>query len=477
MTRLSRVNTYLFSISGITRTLTGLVLLFTVALSASCAHTVKEGSTRPDIELPDTYALYEETVPAPDRWWEGFGSEELNGLVSQALEGSLTLKQSLARLEQSRALAVQAGADKWPDLKLIADISETRRSVNDQTATDRSRSLFFVSSYELDLWSRVRSKHRAAVLEVEASREDLYTAALTLSSEVTLKWLDLLSVRQELEILREQIKINRTILDLMEFRYLKGFATALDIYQQRQVLAETLAAVPQLEARHQTLIHDLAVLAGKPPRSDLGLKAIAFPEMGPLPETGVPADLLSRRPDVRAAGLELRASRLQVKAARADRLPSMNLSASAGYSSVSLGDLFENWLATLAANLTLPLFNAGSKKAEATRRDRIVDERLAAYGQTVLTAIQEVEDAMINDQKQLEFIGAQESRLKIAEDSYREALQRYRKGLIDYLPALESLISAQRLERTVVRARFERLSFRVTLHRALGGSWMGEVVQ
>jgi NodT family efflux transporter outer membrane factor (OMF) lipoprotein len=453
------------------------VFVLATATLVSCAHVAREERTGPVLEMPATFTLYENTAPAPDRWWEGLGSEELNTLVDETLRGSLTLRQAYARLEQSRALVVQAGADRVPDLDLTASASETRRNLDDQTVTDRTRSVTLVSSYEIDFWGRLKSEHRAALLEVEASEEELYTAALTLASEVTLKWLDLLSVRQQLGILETQIETNRTILDLIELRYLKGAATALDIYQQRQVLAESRAAVPQLEARQRTLLNDLAVLAGKPPRADLGLETIDFPEVGPLPETGVPADLLARRPDIREAGHDLQAAQSQIETARADRLPSVNLTATAGYRAGSLGDLLDSWLASLAANLTYSLFNAGDEKAEVARREQIAAERLATYSQTVLTAIREVEDAMINEVKQVEYIQAQESRLEIAEDSYREALQRYRKGLIDYLPALESLISAQRLERTVIQARFERLSYRVKLHRALGGSWMGEITQ
>jgi len=424
------------------------------------------------VVLPETYSLYEKAVQAPDRWWEGFSSKELNLLVNETLLGSPTLRISLARLEQSRALAVQAGAVKVPDLTLNARVSGTRKRVNDQTSTDSSRDLSLVSTYEVDFWGRVKAKHRSALLELEASQEELYTAAMTLASEVTLKWLEAISVRQQLALLDEQLKTNRTILQLLELRYLKGFATALDIYQQRQILAETVAAIPVPEARLQTLMHELAVLAGKPPRTDMGLTAIRFPEIGELPDIGVPADLLARRPDVRAAGLKLRAAEGQVAAARAGRLPAVNISATTGFSSDSFTDLLDQWFATLAANLSYSLFNAGALDAEVMRQERIVDERLASYEEAVLTAIREAEDAMVRERKQIEFIVALDEQLSIARDSFREAQQRYRKGLIDYLPALSALISTQRFERTVVQARLERLNQRVKLHRALGGGWM-----
>ena len=450
-----------------------LILASAVFLFA-CAHVVEPEPAQLGIAIPETYSLYDGSVPTPDRWWEEFGSEELNLLVSETLQGSPTLRISLARLEQSRAQAVIAGAGKVPDLTLNAGISETRRSVNDKTITDRSENISLASTYEIDFWGRVKAQHRSALLELEASQEELYTAAITLASEVTLKWLETISVRQQLALLDKQLQTNRTILELLELRYLKGFATALDIYQQRQILAETVAAIPIPEARLQTLTHEIAVLAGKLPLTDMGLKATLFPEIVELPVLGVPADLLARRPDVMTAGLKLRAAEGQVAVARANRLPAVNLSASAGIGSDSFTFLLDDWFTNLAASLFSPLFKGGALDAEVARQESIVDERLASYENKVLIAIREVEDAMIRERKQAEYIIALDEQLSIAKDSFREAQQRYRKGLIDYLPALSALISTQRFERTVVQARLEKLNQRVKLHRALGGGWMAE---
>jgi multidrug efflux system outer membrane protein len=449
------------------------LILFLALPFLSCAHSHPREAEL-GITLPETYTIYAETAPVPDRWWEAFASEELDRLIRESMEENRDLKVSYARLQQSRAQAVLAGMDKLPDLELRAGASETRRGDSGGTVTERSRSLTLVSSWELDFWGELRAGHRAAILDVEASREELYASALTLSSEVTLKWLETIAVNRQLALYRDQLETNRTILDLMEQRYLKGLANALDIYQQRQAVAENEAGFPQLEARLENLKNELAVLVGKPPGTDLGITAEDFPDLNPPPDVGLPADLLSKRPDIRAAGLKLRSSENQVEAARAGRLPGINLSATAGYSSDSLDDLLDNWLTTLAANLTWPLFNSGIKKAEVTRRQRIVDERLASYEQIVLQAIREVQDALVSEQKQSEYIAGLEKQLAITRDGFREAVSRYRKGLSDYLPVLSALTSTQRLERTIVQAQLERFSQRVMLYRALGGGWMAQ---
>jgi len=448
------------------------LLLILAALLFSCAH---RRETRPPellIEIPPTFTLYEKSTPSPDRWWEGFGSEELNRLVGEALSANRNLRVAIARLEQSRALAVQAAGDKWPDLNLRASVSETRRSTGTDTVTERSRSLNLVSSWEMDFWGRIGAQHESALLDMEASREDLFGAALTLSSEVTLKWLEIISVSRRLALFSDQLETNRTILELIELRYLKGLANALDIYQQRQVVADIEAGFPQLEAQLQTLYHEVAVLCGKPPRAELDIQADTFPEFTPQPETGVPADLLAKRPDIRAAGLQLRAAHKDITVARAARLPSLTLSATAGFSSGSISDLLERWLTTLAANLAWPVLDAGKNRAEVVRREKIVEGQLAAYEQTVLEAIREVEDAMVSEARQTDYIEALGKQLAISRDGFREAVSRYRKGLSDYLPVLSALTSTQRLERSIVQAELERFRFRVKLHRALGGSWM-----
>jgi len=300
----------------------------------------------------------------------------------------------------------------------------------------------------------------------------VYGAMLSLSAIVTREWLSAVAQQQAITLVQKQLELNKTTLELIELRYRKGMATALDVYQQRQIVAETESILPPLESALRTTLHELAVLLGQQPRADLGVKTADLPDVGQLPDPGLPAGLLANRPDIRAAGLRLRSADWRVAVAKADRLPALRLTGSASYGADDWDLVFDNWAATLAASVTGPIFDAGRRKAEVERTRAVVDERLAAYRESVLVAAKEVENAMFEEVTQVEFIAALERELDAARNAHKQALLRYRKGLNDYLPVLSALSQLQVLERRLVQAELTRLDLRVQLCVALGGAWM-----
>jgi NodT family efflux transporter outer membrane factor (OMF) lipoprotein len=247
--------------------------------------------------------------------------------------------------------------------------------------------------------------------------------------------------------------------------------SALDVYQQKQIVESVRAEIPLVEAQEQLLRHELAVLLGKPPRTFLSITREDLPIPTELPDTGLPADLLSARPDLRAAGMRLKAADWQVASARANRLPAISLTARARYGESDMDVLFDNWLLSLAGNLTAPIFDGNRRAAEVDRTMAVADENLAAYRQTVLTAIKEVEDALISESKRREHIKGLEKEADTAQKALVEAGNRYRNGLTDYLPVLTQLLTFQGLERDLIQQKTNLLITRVNLYRALGGTW------
>jgi NodT family efflux transporter outer membrane factor (OMF) lipoprotein len=323
------------------------------------------------------------------------------------------------------------------------------------------------------LWGRIRSQREAALINVDATRADLQTASITVAAEVAERWVGIVSQRLQKQLLEKQLENNLTFLDLIELRFRKGMVSALDVYQQKQVVEGVRARIPLVEAETQLLMHELAVLLGRPPRADLRLIQTDMPVVGSLPPLGLPADLLANRPDVRAAGMRLKAAEWQVAAARANRLPALRLTAGAQYGRSDLDLLFDTWLLSLAANLTAPIFDGGRRAAEVDLTRAQADERLWSYRQTVLTGVKEVEDALENETRQREHISGLESVMAAARRGLEEAAQRYRRGLSDYLPVLTQLIAVQDLERDLIRQQEALVRYRIALHRALGGGWIG----
>lgn len=450
-------------------------LIGPIVLLSSCALFAPEERTELNADLPAQFSLYSSKTPDTARWWENFGSTELNQLMNEALTNSPSIQQAWARLAQAQAVAAKAGAAQAPTLDYNAGASSsvTESSVGPKLGRDsfNSFTLGLTASYEVDLWGRVKSQTEAARLDRDVSREDLNTAAITLTSQVATRWAAILSERLKTEIIRQQLAANKKSEELIELRFRKSISSALDVYQQRQTVANTESSIPLAELRERLQRNELAALLGRSDFNALSLRQTALPTIGPLPPTGIPADLLANRPDIRRAGLRLQSADWQVSAAKADRLPTLRLTASASYSASDVDILFDNWAARLAASVAGPIFDAGKRKAEAIRTRAVVDERIAAYRETVLNAIKEVENALAQEQKQRDYLEALQRRLDASRTSYGEAVNRYRNGLIEYTTVLLQLNALQSLERERVTAQYDLLINRINLYRALGGDW------
>jgi outer membrane protein, multidrug efflux system len=453
-------------------------IFMVLLLMASCNPFRPGERPAPQGALPQLYSLYTGQADPAQRWWHTYEAPELDRLVNEALSDSFSLKEAWARLRQTEAVARITGADLYPDLTGTAGALYARQKSDREPGGADSfedYSLGLVSSYEVDLWGRIRSEREAALLQVNATREDLHAAAITLSAEVTNRWIRIVSQRLQIDLLGKQLQNNLIFQELIELRFRKAMVSALDVYQQKQVVENVKAEIPLAEAEEQLLMHELAVLLGKPPGTRLGISRDVLPEPTALPTTGLPADLLANRPDIRSSGSRLKAADWQVAAARANRLPSITLTARAIYGQGDLDVLFDNWLLSLAGNLTAPILDGGRRAAEVDRRIAIADENLWNYRKTVLTAIKEVEDALVSETKQRAHIEALEQVHDAARRGLEEAVERYRNGLSDYLPVLTQLLTTQNLERNLIRQRTLLLLDRVSLHRALGGSWVTDL--
>ncbi len=407
----------------------------------------------------------------PEQWWLSFEDPTLDRLIDQALADNLTLKSAWDRLDQARALARKAGADMVPQLSGEVGGSSTRSRINSQTDSAQSYSLGLAASYEVDLWGRVRSISEAAELDAQASAEYLQTAALTLSAQVATTWFQLLDQLGQIVILKQQQQINEQALELISLQFRTGQIGIADLLQQRQVVESRRGERALATGRAQVLQNQLAVLLGVAPDQMPQIPAGDFDELSPLPATGLQSNLLERRPDVRAAWLQLQSADQRVAAAVADRFPRLSLSGRANTTDDHIEDLFDDWLASLAANLLAPLIDGGRRRAEVERSQAAAAEAFHIYGQTVLDALAEVENALTQEQKQQEYLNSIDRQLELAEQAMVRIRDRYLNGAEDYQRVLGALLSRQLLQRTQLSAQRELFVNRVNLCRALAGGW------
>jgi len=422
------------------------------------------------------FRLYDEAqVPHITAWWLSFNDPQLNDLMTEALAQNLSLQQARARLRQAWLVAEkQASARRISaEASAGAGVSEERRETEEGSTniSAENYSLGLAAAYELDLWGRLASLDKAAELDAKASEADRNIMAGTVASEVALTYFNILWQRETLDIINDQLETARKNLELMELRFRNSQATALDVLQRRESVAQIEAMIPPARANEESLILQLSILLGKPPTDSVKVKGRRLPPLPPQPDAGLPADLLARRPDVLRAGLRLRSADWTLSAARADRLPSIRLSASAKYASSDTSALFDNWIASLAASLTGPILDGGRRRAEVQRVREVVAERLAAYRETVISAVGEIQEVMIRESGQTEYLKALERQLAASLATREEALERYKKGQENYLTVLSAENGAQQVQRQISLAAHDRLAHRVKLYRALGGDW------
>jgi len=439
-----------------------------LALVAGCSRELREPAT--PVDVPTSFSA---SGPAPlqAKWWEAFEDEGLNVLIEQALTGNPTLQTAWDRLAQAQAVAEQAAAILWPQADVQAGAGRTRTENERGTMYSTLYSVGVAAAYEVDLWSRLKSTRRAAWLDVQAGRDAVDTAAITVAASIAYTWYQLAEAKALLQIADEQIETNKKVLDIVTVQFRTGKAAAADVLRQRQLVAATEAQALLAEKTVHLLQYTLSVLLGKRPELAWQQTTIWLPELPLQPAPGVPTEVLWRRPDVRQAYRGVQAADQRLAAAVAEQYPRLSLSARAETSAVSVHNLFDDWLANLAANAVQPLFDADQRKAEVQRQKAIVSQSIHNWSQTILEALEDVEAALTQERQQRQLVENIELRLRLARRTYERIRESFIKGQVDYIRVLESLQSLQGLERDLVTARRTLVQFRIDLYRSIAGGF------
>lgn len=414
------------------------------------------------------------------QWWTQFGSPELERLVEQARLGSYDLAAAVARVRQAEASATIAGAPLLPELKAGLNANRQKlihgKGYSQLDVSPENRSLDYYdaelsASYEIYFWGGKRAARDSAVLGVQASKFDRATVELTLLSGVANSYTQALALREQARIAALNLKNAQNVLHLVQTRFDAGSATALQLAQQKSLVAEQQRRLPLVQQQAREALISLAALLGQPVQT-LPLPTQSFAQLHwPDIASGVPSDLLSRRPDIASAEAKLAAAQADVTVARAAMLPKITLTASLGSGADLAADLLRTTFYNLSSGLTAPIFNNGRLSAERDKAKARQDELLETYRGAIINGFADVEKALssirgLDEQRQW-----QSEELNQAQTAFDIAQSRYQAGAEDLLTVLQTqrtLYAAQDLN---VQLRLSRLQASIALYKALGGGW------
>ena len=471
---------------------------FLAALTlASCSLAPPPELPQPETEMPEDFARSPAPGPyQPLQWWKSFGDPALDRVVESVLESNLDMAEAVARVQQARERARMAKA-------AILPVVQGRGAVNDlSTPTNAgfgaqiqelglgdlapgfalperlgltTYSIGADFSYEMDFWGRARSDALAAGAEYLASESDYHAARIGILAETIRTYFEIADLRRQIDLTMEMVDVLRERENVASTRYDRGLSDSLDLYRVRQDLRNTQAGLPKLK---NLLANDEARLATLLGGYRNDLDAILPDTLSPADATdpvpvGIPTDLLFQRPDVRAVGLRLEAARHQISARRAELLPTLSFSGSIGLQSSEIDGLFkvDQWFTNLASNLLAPVFQGGRLRSNVTLAETRFREVAAAYAQTVVTAVNEVEAALAVLQNEGQRHTLLASRLEEAEATVELRSQRYEAGIGGYADFLDALLTRLNVELALAGAGHDVALARLAVHRALGGAW------
>lgn len=401
-----------------------------------------------------------------------FEDEQLNEIIATALDSNLSLVTVWYQLEEAQSLVEVSSSRFFPDVDLGIQTGISRPEP-DFVGGENTR-ISLGAGYEVDLWGRIRYSVHAEQYRYQATLYDYKTAAISLSGEIVLAWFRLKATYNLLQLIDEQVGNNERVLSLIRARFASGQVRGVDILRQQQLIEATRTQKITLEIQLEMLKNQLNVLLGRPPGYALDTIDTNLPVLPPLPQTGIPLQLVNRRPDIQSAFYRLQASDREVAAAISNKYPRLNFSLTAAIRSNTFSNLFQSQAISLSAGILAPIFYGGRLSALVDQGEAVRGQRLNEYGQTILSAFQEVENALIQETKQVERISVINEQVTLAERTNGQLRIEYLNGSIPYLDVLVALNQEQQLRRDLISATATLLEIRVSLYRALAGGFTTE---
>ena len=410
----------------------------------------------------------------PADWWSLYGDDLLNDLMARMPQGNLDLAQAEAQFREAQAALASARAGLFPTLGVSGSVTRAGQGLPQAGNPATTYGLSATASWEVDLWGRVRRTVEAARAGEQAGAADLEAMRLSLQSTLAQAYFGVRASQLQDALLARTLDEYARALQMTRNRLAAGVAAPADVAAASAQLDQARAQRIRLGWQREQQIHAMAVLLGEVPAA-FRLADTPMTDLPAVPAVpvGVPSTLLLRRPDVAGAERRVAQANARIGVAQAAWFPDLTLSAQGGYRAVE----FASWIMTparfwtLGPTLALSLFDGGAREAAVASARAAYDAQAAAYRKTVLDAVREVEDGLVQSQAMVEEQAARDRALAAARETLRQVTNQYQAGLVDYLSVVQAQTSALGAEQTALDVRAERLAASVQLIAALGGGY------
>ena len=452
-------------------------------LLGSCA--VGPDHTKPDVaDITPAKWKWKSANPrdaAPKgEWWTVFKDRELNRLESLAVAKNNDLRAAVARVEQARATASGSSVALVPDLslgtlakrELTSGNQPTPVPINIPAAQIDTYNVGLQLSYELDLWGRIRRSVEGAKADAEGSAADYQNVLLTLTGEVAADYFQLCALDAELAVLRRTLDSREKSLGIIDQRFKAGVLPEVDAARARSELATTRADVADVQRQRGELVAVIALLCGQP-ASSFAVSERASTASPPSIPSGIPSEVLERRPDIASAERKVASRSAQIGVEKAGYFPAVRLTGDGGYLSKDTGNLFsaDSRVWSIGPSVSLPFTGFLVTKAKVVRAKAAHEEAIAGYRQAVLGAVKDVETSLTQIHYRGVQVAAQADAVGAANRATDLVRSRYEGGAVSYLELLDAERTSLLLERQAAQVKAQRLIATVRLIKALGGKW------
>lgn len=417
-------------------------------------------------------------------WWTVFNDPLLNRLIVEAIDGNLNLRLAMLRIEQARAVLAIAYSGYFPTGNFEPGIQwgQTSKQISPSGGEFHSQTnINLGTSWELDLFGRISRSVEASEADLESFEEARNGTLVALTAQVAQSYLLLRTTQSNLAVALKNIDAQKSILDLTMTREQSGLASGLDVAQAERVLATSEADVPPLRAQLVQSLNALALLLGKQPGFLADQLSIA--QALPLPPleimTGVPADIIRQRPDIREAERVLAAETARIGVARADLYPTLSLSGLFGFGALDFSNVFHgnSFGYSVGPGFLWTVFDGGRIRAQIAQQETIAEQAYVQYEQTILNALSEVENSMKAYVEERARTAALERAVQASQKTLDLASDLYKDGLADFQNVLDAETALFTNESQLATSRGQAVTDLVLLYKALGGGWQTEDVQ